>query len=759
MAGQSSPPGIRPDDDRGRERTRSTTSDAAERRGSSVDPSAAGARPAKRRKENHVRSRYPCTLCSQLGLDCQYEAAYTRGRLPSIEIETDDRVLQMAAHARRQSSSTAAAAASSRNVGGAEDRSAASGGNGNGNGTGIPIPSPISIEHHQLSDAQQRGTASTAQSSRNSPEPSQNDQQGHYVGPASGASFLLRIQRKLVHQQSSLSSEASIFTFGDVPLPEFDPSFFILPPQSDAEALLGRYFDFASATHRFLHRPTVEGWLDELYATGGVMRERAAARSRMALLFMVFAQAGNYARPGMTSREFESARYFSAAEHQLSAEKGEIRLTSVQARLAQCFWLLGQSRINHCWSLFGTTAHLVLALGMHRKRRIDSHHNVDYIELECRKRTFWCAYNLDTYLSAALGRPRTFHDEDIDQEIPTCVNDSDLHSRQMHPSAIKSQSLMSGCIAHLKLSRILANILRDLYGIKPPSSDDRYRLAAIYNDELNDWRTSVAYLIETDGVDPSLFLPIFLRQRNVLNLAFWHAQILVHRPFLLSNFAGLTNYSTNRSKLSGNGKLAFHVQKCLDAALNIVRVVDELTIQGQIYSTYWFTHYFAFCAVVVLYVYTIQQRHSPPETYLPHFRAAAKCQEQISNIASRGSLAERYGVVLQELRLEILRHNEFLATQGSSAAMPLLGSDLVFPVVHDQAPPVMGNGLGTVDGLQQMGHEPFAEPSPSSSIAQLTGWGQFDSLVTGGIGSLESLLADSGAGWDLDLGGGLSGIA
>lgn len=138
-----------------------------------------------------------------------------------------------------------------------------------------------------------------------------------------------------------------------------------------------------------------------------------------------------------------------------------------------------------------------------------------------------------------------------------------------------------------RLSRILANILRDLYGIKPPSSDDRYRLAAKYNDELNEWRTSLAYLLDTDGVDPSLFLPIFLRQRNVLNLAFWHAQILVHRPFLLSNFAGLTNYSINRSKLSGNSKLAYHVQRCLDAAMNIVRVVDDLTNQSQIYSTYW----------------------------------------------------------------------------------------------------------------------------------------------------------------------------
>ena len=40
------------------------------------------------------------------------------------------------------------------------------------------------------------------------------------------------------------------------------------------------------------------------------------------------------------------------------------------------------------------------------------------MELESRRRLFWCAYSLDKYLAAALGRPRTFKDEDIDQVGP-----------------------------------------------------------------------------------------------------------------------------------------------------------------------------------------------------------------------------------------------------------------------------------------------------------------------------------------------------
>lgn len=93
----------------------------------------------------------------------------------------------------------------------------------------------------------------------------------------------------------------------------------------------------------------------------------------------------------------------------------------------------------------------MLALGIHRKSRNDASSRPDHVDLECRKRTFWCAYNLDTYLSAALGRPRTFHDEDIDQEMPSCVDDHWIGRGMIAPSPSGTAlSIMTGCCAHIK---------------------------------------------------------------------------------------------------------------------------------------------------------------------------------------------------------------------------------------------------------------------------------------------------------------------
>ncbi|TVY83627.1 Activator of stress genes 1-like protein [Lachnellula suecica] len=581
---------------------------------------------------------------------------------------------------------------------------------------------------------------SRAQSSRNSPEPSQTDLQGHYVGPSSGVSFLLRVQKKL-HQNLSFAQNSSIFTFGDAPLPDFDPSFFVLPPKADAQRLVARYFDFAVATHRFLHRPTVEAWLEEFYENLGIMKQQVGAKEKTALLFMVFAQAKEY----MTNDEGSSgvdtsARYFQAADHQLSSEKGEIRLTSVQARLCQCFYLLSQSRVNHCWSLFGTTAHLILAIGIHRKRRMEICNGIDLVELECRKRVFWCAYGLDNYLSAALGRPRTFHDDDIDQDLPFCVNDVDLTAQRMNISTPKGQSIMMASVAHNTLAKILSLILRDLYAIRSPSVTLRATLSAKYHQDLLDWRRGLSRFLDADGIDTSLLIPLFQRQRNVLNLAYCHALILVHRPFLLSNFASLNSRNPRPPRSSSTSDMDNNVAECLKAAICITTIVNQLTEGQQIYRAFWFTHYFAFCAVVVLYVHTIQQRHVPRDTCRIFFDAAQKCQIQISSMGNSGSLAQRYSVVLEELRLEAVkqtqRQPEFHPPNLDVSNVNINSGNAPTPVqagqIHETGqlqsqvsiPDIFSNNLeGNMFG------DALNATTPSSLMADLTSWGEFESLV------------------------------
>ena len=94
---------------------------------------------------------------------------------------------------------------------------------------------------------------------------------------------------------------------------------------------------------------------------------------------------------------------------------------------------------------------MILALGLHRKRFSQiSGPASGLIEVECRKRVFWSSYTLDRYLSVILGRPRIFRDEDIDQNLPSRVNDADLVSGKANTKSTYNQCVSDGPIFHAK---------------------------------------------------------------------------------------------------------------------------------------------------------------------------------------------------------------------------------------------------------------------------------------------------------------------
>jgi hypothetical protein len=112
-------------------------------------------------------------------------------------------------------------------------------------------------------------------------------------------------------------------------------------------------------------------------------------------------------------------------------------------------------------------------------------------------------------------------------------------------------------------------------------------MSAKYSNALYEWRRNLSRFLDADTVDASLLIPVFQRQRNVLNLAYYHALILVYRPFLLSNFASLNSRKDNPRGAPGTLEMDKNVADCLDAAMNITIIVNELSEAGQLYQAFW----------------------------------------------------------------------------------------------------------------------------------------------------------------------------
>ncbi|KAF2650438.1 transcriptional regulatory protein GAL4 [Lophiostoma macrostomum CBS 122681] len=687
-----------------------------------------------KRRKIKCDGKQPCSLCYRVTANCTYESAYARGRAPSIRSTSDTGAVPSNVSFSAPDIMPFGTIPSSTGRRYSELEM-------NNSGTAQETLHPGSLTSPSNSLAP-KALAYVVPSSANSPDPSQTDLQGHYIGPASGVSFLLRVQKRL-EQAMSFSDPTSIFTFGDAPLhpPEYDPSFCMMLPRDDAQRLVDRYFDFAMPTYRFLHRPTIQDWFAEFYDTLGVMRNTRSAPTKVALLFMVFAQGRVYMpdsdRPGPSDL---SARYYLAAEHQLSREKGSVRLASVQARLLQCFYLLTQSRINHCWSLFGTVSRLGLAIGLNRSKRPDRTNGLGYVEAECRRRTFWCSYTLDAYLSSALGRSPSFHDEDIDTELPACIDDSQLTADRMDVSSLDGgQSVMLAPLAHFKLARIVSKILRNLYSIKPISFNRRVVLTDRISKDLSDWRVELARFLDADYFSTSFLVPIFQRQRNVLNLTYWHAVILTHRPFLLDSLARPPRQ--DRSTEPEDSQTTESVQQCLVAAMNTVKTLDEMTSKRQVFRAYWITAYFGFTANIVLYLFVITKRASSAEVYREYLSAATRCQFQISAMAEKGSLPERYCLVLEELRNEALRQTE----RAHSSTMHLERMDDGSQEHGFQtASMAMDANSHSTENLMDFMEDATVDLNdiPDSVNSDYAGWDQFASMVSSGLGNLDAFIND-----------------
>ncbi|RPB07429.1 hypothetical protein P167DRAFT_529996 [Morchella conica CCBAS932] len=720
---------------------------------------------ACKKKKIRCSGTQPCVRCVEWSLECLYNAEYNRGK-PRSKTWKGDTLGRgggsVTGFNSSNSSSSTSAVDGTRSIGGSSMDSSSIGSSSTAATTIISAARVKTHHHHsplQMADtmmpsssagvttaaasnsitnphsqistpAANHGRTSTphlhpsslrpeSYSSRNSPEPFHTDRQGQYVGSSSGVSFLLRVQKRL-HLINSPASNSAIFPSGDGLPSSHDAASFILPPKQDAVELLEVYFNYAMPTYRFLHRPTVEAWLDEFYEN---FEEGGCEREKTAILLLIWAQAKKYSVLTKSQKSSDGgARYFHAAERHLSADTGPIRLTNVQARLCQCFYLLACSRLNHCRSLFGTIAHLIHALGLHRKPRkalISATTPIDHIEQECRKRVFWCAYNMDKYLSAVLGRPSIFHDDDVDQELPSEVNDEDLQRDGIAGLSGRSQCIMTAPVLHAKLGRILSGLLKELYSIHRTPMARRVTIATHYTTQLQAWRASLPAFLDPDKVEPSLLIPILQRQSRMLSLAYAHTVILINRPFLLSSFASLKWRKGHEA-----GEYEGNVRQCLDAAMIIAKIVDDYSAGQQVFSAFWFTQYVAFCAVVILYVYTIQRKLDSPLVWEKYFEAAEKCQEQLMTAAKDNSLAQRYRIVLEELKLEA---TEQTRGQRQQQAVDTFG--------------MMGGYEGAV------WTEEIEETSPNSMMADLTSWEEFDYLVMDCMGSSGAATFAEGVGF------------
>lgn len=410
------------------------------------------------------------------------------------------------------------------------------------------------------------------------------------------------------------------------------------------------------ATYRILHQPTVERWLavaENNRLSGRPIFQELQNPKAAALLGVLaianFVQLTISGSADERESTFHSDCLIRQSLRLTDFERGVLSLESTQARLVQVFYHLMTCRFNHAWYIFGNCLQMISAMGLQRRSsRNRTAGQTDYLAGQHRKRIFWSAYILDKYLGVVLGRPPHFHDEDIDQEYPDCVNDEDMLPEG--PRLNSSEDCqVDAFIFNAKIARIVGSTSRQLYGIQPTNESERLAAISRLGVQIDEWHASLPPFLST--VRPSSLIRSLRRQSNALKLAHGHALMHLYRPLLLGN--GARQRRQSMAALIEDGST-----RCIKAAWTILETIAAGSREGGATgAAFWWTHYVTFCALAVVYVWILQRRRNvierrPDVEDSKLLELAEICQHHLAKATTLNSPSRKYSFILEELRNE-----------------------------------------------------------------------------------------------------------
>ncbi|KAJ7610085.1 fungal-specific transcription factor domain-containing protein [Roridomyces roridus] len=207
-----------------------------------------------------------------------------------------------------------------------------------------------------------------------------------------------------------------------------------------------------------------------------------------------------------------------------SFQNFQYSLYKLQVICLSSLFIAQTSVLRACWVFGGIGIRMAQEMGAHRRGRYLVGSRID---AELLKRAFWVLLALDTIMSSLLGRPSatTIHDFDVD--FPAACDDEYWEAPQPFRQPAQKPSTAAYMTPYLELILLLSRVQRAIYPVKK-SSPCPPEVVAELDSALNQWVDSIPSHLRWD---PNL-KGIFLDQSASLYAAYYHVQILIHRPFI-----------------------------------------------------------------------------------------------------------------------------------------------------------------------------------------------------------------------------------
>ncbi|CAH0050809.1 unnamed protein product [Clonostachys solani] len=488
-----------------------------------------------------------------------------------------------------------------------------------------------------------------------------------------------------------------------------------LPPRHLARMLCDYSFNHASCLLRIVHVPSFYKSFDTLYNSEKTQYTSEEGRF-VGLLYSILALGSMYdvdendpSNPDhyneATTRGY---KYYLGARFFLPDLTECPDMTSLQALLFIIQFLQAIGNLNCCYNLIGVALRTALRMGLHRNL---PNLCTTPIESETRKRVFHTIRQLDIYLSATLGLPILLQARDIDQPLPTAIDDEDIIQDTLHSPPLEKLSIIQAFNAHVRLMEILATVVEHVY---PPTATSRTATHTTYlidcgqirevEQKLHDWYHDLP-AIWRPGQDNDVQL---IRVQILLRFAFAHVQMMLYRPFL--QFFNQQEHLGNPPDQRHRAFATTGITVCR----NIVSIGLEIRKQAALLGPYWFILYTQFLAVLCLVSYVSNNPRKPESSEI--LADAVAGRELISSLSLRSLAADRLSIALN-VRVPSLVTERAL-------------TDL-YQAVFEQLPSRLGSTPPTTKNtIRRSSHASVDVFSPGPSLSNLSNDWQLSSAST-----------------------------
>ncbi|KAI0316023.1 fungal-specific transcription factor domain-containing protein [Amylostereum chailletii] len=419
-------------------------------------------------------------------------------------------------------------------------------------------------------------------------------------------------------------------------------------PEPDlAPALIDIYFRHFNSMFPLLHRPTFDRqYADQLYKRDiwyacvcmGVFAIASRHINDPRVLF-------NHSKynPGKDESKWHSAgiKYYYVIMRVLMAKQSIMTPSSLFE--VQTICLSTHFQRDTCWqggswTSISTAIRKVQDIGGHRKRSYQLGHSV---ENELWKRAWWFIVGMDRTGSAAMGRPCSTGDDDMDVELPLDVDDEFWESddpTQAFRQPPEKPSLVKAYILWLGLTEITAEVVKHFYianefkalAMKHPEqpNDILKRL----NAKMTEWIESVPDYLKWS---PDIQDPIIANQSATLFLNYNLVTILLQRAFLPPTLARIRELgSPYRQAIPGYPQALTTLAIAVNSAKAGTRVLDVARRRGLPNVPLFLSSSDVFAAVLCLdvWVLKVQEKTRRLNAEDPSFETMQKIEALMADL-------------------------------------------------------------------------------------------------------------------------------